>query len=146
MHIRIEKEKRLLTLWEEDRCLHAFPIALGSHPLGPKEREGDGKTPEGHYHVCLKKMGKYGPSLGVSYPNVRDACRFGADEHLLSLIRESERLCMRPPWGSPMGGEIYIHAGGTERDWTAGCIALEKQHALLLYELCPLGTAIDILP
>ena len=145
MHILIEKGKRLLTFTDGDRRL-TFPIALGPCPVGRKERQGDRKTPEGRYHVCLKKMGKYGPSLGVSYPNTDDAQLFGADDHLLSLIRTAEATLSRPPWGSPMGGEIYIHGGGTESDWTAGCIALTDADAQTLYDLCAPGTPIDIIP
>lgn len=145
MHILIEKAARLLTLSDGNRKW-VFPIALGKCPEGKKEKQGDQRTPEGHYYVCLKKMGKYGPSLGVSYPSLEDAARFGADEHLLSLIRQAEENRTRPPWGSPMGGEIYIHAGGTGLDWTAGCIALSDEDAKTLYDLCATGTPIDIIP
>ena len=69
MRITVEKQKRRLTLTDGDRTLFSCPVALGSAPMGPKRAAGDGKTPEGEYYVCLKKMGKYGPSLGVSYPN-----------------------------------------------------------------------------
>lgn len=145
MHILIEKNARRLTLTSDGGVL-CFPIALGKNPLGPKEKEGDGKTPEGEYFICLKKMGKYGPSLGLNYPNIRDAVRLGADEHLLSLIRHAEENGARPPWGSPMGGEIYIHAGGIESDWTAGCIALRDADAKRLYDLCETGTPVTIVP
>ena len=104
------------------------------------------KTPEGRYFVCLKKRGKYGPSLGISYPSASDALRLGADENLLQCIREREAQGVRPPWGSFMGGEIYIHGGGTETDWTAGCIALEDADAETLYALCEEGTEVVILP
>ena len=141
MRIRIEKEKRELTLLDaSDQPVFFCKIALGSSPVGPKEKEGDGKTPEGEYFICLKKMGKYGPSLGVSYPNEQDAIRMHMDEDLLACIRERTRNGQRPPWGSPLGGEIYIHGGGAEKDWTAGCIALSDQDAEKLYELVPLGT------
>lgn len=126
--------------------MFACSVALGFAPVGSKEREGDGKTPEGRYFVCLKKRGKYGPSLGISYPSASDALRLGADEALLSCIREREAQGVRPPWGSFMGGEIYIHGGGTETDWTAGCIALEDADAETLYALCEEGTEVVILP
>lgn len=145
MHILIEKAARRLTL-TDGGSRRVFPIALGKCPVGKKEKQGDQKTPEGQYYVCLKKMGKYGPSLGVSYPNTMDAQHFGADEHLLSLIRKAAETLTRPPWGSPMGGEIYIHGSGTESDWTAGCIALSDADAQTLYDLCPEGTPIDIIP
>ena len=144
--ILIEKQKRCLTLLEGSRALFSCPIALGAAPAGPKERQGDGRTPEGDYFVCLKKTGKYGPSLGVSYPSEADARRAGAPEELAAYIRQRAQRKERPPWGTALGGEIYIHGGGTQSDWTAGCIALSDADARALWELVPLGTEIRILP
>lgn len=145
MRIVIEKALRRLTLLDEEmgeilRC----PVGLGRCPVGPKQWEGDGKTPEGTYFVCLKKQGKHGPSLGISYPNVADAGRAGVDAALIACIRAREAAGERPPWGTTLGGEIYIHGGGATRDWTAGCIALSDADAERLYQLTPLGTAIEI--
>ena len=147
MKLLIEKSARRLTLLDERKePLLVFPIALGSSPEGPKERAGDGKTPEGRYFICLKKQGKYGPSLGVSYPNAEDARRMRADAKLTACIEAREARGERPPWGSFLGGEIYIHGGGIAGDWTAGCIALRDEDAARLYELIPLGTPVEILP
>ncbi len=144
MKILIEKEKRQLTLLENGQKVFACAIALGFAPVGPKEKEGDGKTPEGLYFVCLKKQGKYGFSLGINYPNVADALRLQADEELLRCIREREEKGVRPPWGTPLGGEIYIHGGSTASDWTAGCIALSDADAEKVYALCAEGTEVEI--
>ncbi len=145
MRILIEKAaRRLRLLNDNDEIVLSFPIALGRCPVGPKEREGDGKTPEGRYFVCLKKIGKYGPSLGVSYPNEQDAKRMNAPDELISCIRERAGRGERPPWGSFLGGEIYIHGGGADTDWTAGCIALNDPDAQALYDAVPLGTTVDI--
>ena len=147
MRILIEKSaRRLRLLNDNDETVLSFPIALGRCPVGPKEREGDGKTPEGRYFVCLKKIGKYGPSLGVSYPNEQDALRMHASDELITCIRERAERGERPPWGSYLGGEIYIHGGGADTDWTAGCIALSDADAQALYDAVLLGTAVDILP
>lgn len=147
LKIIIEKQKRRLTVWDgEGKRIFSCPIALGSHPSGPKEKEGDGKTPEGDYFICLKKRGKYGPSLGISYPNERDAQRMHADEELLQCIRERAEKGVRPPWGSALGGEIYIHGGGTAADWTAGCIALSDADAEMLYDMINLGAMVQIHP
>ena len=145
MKIIVEKKNRKLFVTEQGTVLFSCDVALGFAPEGNKEREGDGKTPEGKYFVCLKKRGKYGPSLGISYPSVQDALRLHADDELLQCIREREAEGVRPPWGSFMGGEIYIHGGGTETDWTAGCIALADGDAEKLYALCAMGTEVEIL-
>ncbi len=145
--IRIEKSRRTLEAYENGRCVLCAPIALGKCPLGPKEREGDGKTPEGTYFVCLKKpQGRFGPSLGLDYPSPEDARCGGADEHLLGLVETARREGRRPPWGSFLGGEICIHGGGTASDWTAGCIALEDGDAETLFSLTPVHCPVEILP
>lgn len=145
MRILIRKAARLLlALDDTGKPLLSCKVALGKQPLGPKEQEGDGKTPEGAYFVCLKKQGKYGPSLGVSYPNEEDARRTGASDELIACIRDRARKKERPPWGSALGGEIYIHGGGADADWTAGCVALSDADAEALYALAPLGAEIII--
>ena len=146
MKILIEKKARWLTLFGDGQAVFSAPVALGSHPEGPKERQGDGRTPEGRYFVCLKKRGKYGPSLGISYPSEEDARRCGAEEALIACIREREARKERPPWGSTLGGEIFLHGGGIQSDWTAGCVALRDEDAEELYALAPEGTDVEIVP
>lgn len=131
MIILIEKSSRTLTVLDGAHPVMRCRIALGASPEGPKQREGDGRTPEGRYFICLvKEQGRYGRSLGLSYPNPEDAqaaFREGRiDERTLCNIRLAHDEHRRPPWGSPMGGEIYIHEGGTHSDWTQGCIALDS--------------------
>ena len=144
--IEILKSLRLLTAYEGGRVLLRCRIALGDHPVGPKEREGDGRTPEGAYCVCLKKdAGRWGPGLGISYPGPGD-WKPGMDEALRERILAAWQSGSRPPWGSPLGGEIYIHGGGTDRDWTRGCIALADEDIARLYPVTPLGTPVLIRP
>ncbi len=144
--IRIVKSSRTLEAFEGGRRVFLFRAALGRCPSGPKERAGDGKTPEGTYRVCLKNpRGKFGPSLGLDYPSPRDALRGGADEKLQRLIEERHRLGERPPWGSFLGGEICIHGGGAASDWTEGCIALEDGDIALLFPGVPMHCPVEIL-
>ena len=153
MHtIVIEKEKRCLSAYDaEGRRLLLCRVALGKNPVGHKQCEGDGKTPEGAYFVCLKREnGKYGYSLGLSYPSLTDAKnavsegRLNAD--LLHLFEAAERETKRPPWGTALGGEIYIHGGGCDSDWTAGCIALSDEDAWRLFALIDHGDRVTIIP
>ena len=132
MYIQIEKAKRCLKLYQSGTLVLKVPIGLGRSPVGAKEKEGDGKTPEGCYHICLiKEHGKYGRSLGLSYPSAADARaafdKGQIDAPTLRAIELAQAEGRRPPWGSALGGEIYIHEGGSERDWTQGCIALSEE-------------------
>jgi murein L,D-transpeptidase YafK len=49
MRVLILKSERFLLLRDGNRVLLQARVALGREPLGPKCREGDGKTPEGLY-------------------------------------------------------------------------------------------------
>ena len=52
----------------------------------------------------------------------------------------------RPPWKTALGGEIMIHGGGTDSDWTEGCIAVSDLEAEELFRALPLGTPVEIAP
>lgn len=151
MHILIEKAKRTLTLLREGEVDLVFPIALGKCPEGHKLREGDFRTPEGEYYVCTRnEKSKYHLALGLSYPNVSDADsalergEITLNQH--AAIRSAHAALRRPPWDTSLGGFIMIHGGGTETDWTAGCIALENCDMETLFALCPLWTKVRIIP
>ncbi len=147
MRILIEKQKRQLTVLRGAKTVFACPIALGSVPTGHKRREGDGKTPEGAYFVCLKReTGKYGKALGISYPSYQDAVQGGLSVEVLRLFEQAEMGKKRPPWGTALGGEIYIHGGGTHADWTAGCIALSDTDMAELFALIGEGDDVLIIP
>ena len=138
--IVIEKAARRLSVFDGEQLIFSCPVALGRVPVGRKKHEGDGRTPESVYFVCLKKEhGKYGASLGLSYPSLADARaaahRGDLDASLLPLFERAEQERTRPPWGTPLGGEIYIHGGGTTTDWTAGCIALSDADARRVFDL-----------
>jgi len=149
MKIIIQKASRCLAVLDHGRTVFSCRIALGSQPEGAKRAQGDGRTPEGSYFICLvKENGKYGRSLGLSYPGVRDAelaFREGRiDGRTLANIQSACAEKRRPPWGSPLGGEIYIHEGGAETDWTAGCIALETEDMDRLFPLWQQIEAVEI--
>lgn len=147
----ISKSERRLTLSSDGAAVKGYRIALGSEPSGIKEREGDGRTPEGSYYVCSKNpVSAHHRALGLSYPGVEDAAR-GLNSGLISkrehrAIVEAAAHMKRPPWNTALGSEIMIHGGGTHSDWTAGCIALADGDVAELYDALPLGTPVVIEP
>lgn len=151
MRVTVYKSRRLLVLTDGADDVLRARIALGRAPVGAKTAEGDGRTPEGAYRVCLaKENGKYGKSLGLSYPNAEDAMRAFSegriDRGAYEAITLATRERRRPPWGSPLGGEIYLHEGATDRDWTQGCIALAKADMATLFDCRERIERVDILP
>lgn len=149
--IVVEKGARRLTLYSGGERVRVFRVALGFEPAGSKARQGDGRTPEGDFYVCMKnERSKFYLSLGLSYPNAEDAER-GLRDRLITRAQHRRILDAvargaKPPWDTPLGGEIFIHGGGTERDWTWGCVALENENIKELFEAVPLGTRVRIEP
>ena len=149
--IMIRKSERMLYVYDGDELCAKIDIVLGSTPEGHKQIEGDGKTPEGSYYICSRNaQSKFYLSLGISYPNKQDA-ESGLERDIISKSEYDEISSAidagkRPPWDTKLGGEIMIHAGGVSSDWTAGCIAALEEDIDYLWENCPIGTPIDILP
>ena len=136
--ILIEKKERRLTLISKGKVLKTYQIALGGNPNGPKERQGDNKTPEGTYVIDSRNRdSRYHLSLHLSYPNEKDKKR-------------AKQLGVSP------GGDIMIHGikNGfswvgdlhTGVDWTKGCIAVTDEEIEEIDKLAPNGTIVEIRP
>lgn len=149
--IEIHKSARKLVFADSAGARRTFPIGLGFAPVLPKQREGDGRTPEGRYFVCVKNpRSKYYLSLGISYPGPADADR-GAAAGLISAaerdeIRRAHDEGRTPPWKTALGGEIFIHGEGGGSDWTQGCVALENRDMAELFGRTEIGTPVMIFP
>jgi len=150
--IEISKSARTLRLLDaEGGEIASYPISVGRSAQGPKEVEGDKRTPEGEYFVCVKNPNsRFHLSLGLNYPNAEDgrrgfaAGRITAEE--LAEIETAERERRRPPWKTALGGEIFIHGHGHGRDGTAGCIAVTDAAIDEIYALVYVGTPVTIEP
>jgi murein L,D-transpeptidase YafK len=149
--IVIRKRERLLDVYDGGQLVRTFEMVLGFESSGNKEVEGDGRTPEGEFYVCTKNPeSKFHLSLGLSYPSKRDATR-GLAEGLITKDEHDEIVSALEEGGLPLqktalGGEIYIHGGGTDGDWTRGCVALENHEIEDLFKMIPIGTKVTILP
>ena len=147
----VKKGERRLQIFDGRKLIKTYEIALGFAPEGDKNREGDGKTPLGDFFVLAKnEQSRFYLSLGLNYPSAA-AARRGLTENLIS--REEHGAILRalsekkmPPQQTPLGGEIYIHGGGTGKDWTRGCVALKNEEMKELFEAMPVGSKVRILP
>ncbi len=154
--ITVYKQQRMLECVSGQQVLLACGIGLGPHSLGHKTCEGDGKTPEGRYAVCTRNTkSKYALFLGLNYPSIKDAQYASEMGRItaagLEAITAAHANSLRPPWDTPLGGQIGIHGGGIEiggklTDSTAGCIALRDADIRMLWPLAPIGTPVIILP
>jgi murein L,D-transpeptidase YafK len=149
--ITVEKKKRNLKLYDGKKLVKSYKISLGAVPVGDKEIEGDGKTPEGEFYVFTKNdKSAFFLSLGVSYPNKEDAER-GLKQNLITQAEHDEIFAaienkQMPLQKTKLGGEIYIHGGGCDADWTQGCMALENEQMQELFDVIAVGTTVIIKP
>ena len=147
----VKKSERKLEIFDGEKLLKTYRIALGFAPEGDKRQEGDGKTPLGEFYVFTKNdQSKFYLSLGVSYPSIDDATR-GLKENIISqsehdAIIQAVADKKMPPQNTRLGGAIYIHGGGTEKDWTWGCMALKNEEMKEIFDTIPPGAKITILP
>jgi len=134
----LEKGEHRLTLFSQGQPLRSYYVALGANPHGPKLRRGDGRTPEGLYHIDSRNPhSQYHLSLHISYPNATDRERA---EHA----------------GVSPGGDIMIHglpdrfasvgALHRQQDWTLGCVAVTDAEIEEIWRTVPDGTPILIVP
>lgn len=137
--IRVYKSERRMVLLRDETPLSTYRISLGSAAdEGPKQRDGDEKTPEGRYEIDWRNPRSMAHlSLHISYPNPAD--------------RQNAELKGYPP-----GGDIMIHGlpngwgflQGIHRlwDWTDGCIAVTDAEMRDIWARVPNHTPIEIVP
>jgi murein L,D-transpeptidase YafK len=136
--VEVFKGARRLELKRAGRVLCRYRVALGFTPEGHKEREGDGRTPEGRYAIDGRNpKSAFHLSLRVSYPDPDDQARAAAKG-------------VRP------GGDIFIHGlpnglrklfvRHPRKDWTVGCVAVTDGEIREIWSLVPTGARIVIHP
>jgi murein L,D-transpeptidase YafK len=136
--VEVFKSERRLDLKRGATVIRSYRVALGFAPLGHKEREGDGRTPEGGYTIDARNpRSAFHLSLRVSYPDDKDRA------HAAGL-------------GVSPGGDIYIHGqpngwrklwtSHPARDWTSGCVALTDAEMREVWSRVAVGARVLIHP
>lgn len=132
------KSQRQMLAYDGNNLLKIYDISLGFNPIGHKQFEGDGKTPEGIYRINERNANSgYHRNLGISYPNEQDRA-----------YAQSQ--------GQSAGGLIKIHGlrnglGAIGRqhlrhDWTNGCIAVTNEEIEELFRSVVHNAEIEIRP
>lgn len=134
--IVIEKAARRMELYQDGEVVRTYRIALGFTPEGDKQRQGDGKTPEGEFTIDRRNSeSAFHLSVGLDYPRPKDRDRAAKG-------------------GYSAGGDIFIHGQPNalpegfklKGDWTAGCIALTNAEMREVWAVTPIGTKVEIRP
>lgn len=135
--VLVVKSERALHLMHRGEVIKSYRVSLGKKS-GPKEYEGDQRTPEGIYWINWRKPSdNFNLSMHISYPNAKD-------------LKRSEEL------GLPPGGMIMLHGTPDDEeypewffntlDWTEGCIALTNNDMQEVWSTVKDGTLIEIRP
>jgi len=75
----IEKAAHRLSLMSHGKPFKTYAVALGRGANGPKEQQGDGRTPEGLYAIDGRNASSaFHGALHISYPNAADRARAAA--------------------------------------------------------------------
>ena len=136
--LEVFKGERRMELKRDGRTIRRYRVALGFAPERHKEREGDGRPPEGSYTVDARNpQSAFHLSLRVSYPDEDDKARAAS-------------------LGVSPGGDIYIHGqpngwrkflvGHPAKDWTTGCVAVSDAEIREVWALVPTGARVVIHP
>ena len=119
-----------MTLFDEYGCVvKKYDVVTGKNP-GPKQCDGDKKTPEGTYHIVEKRDSKYHRFLALDYPQAKD------------LKKAKEKGCY-------VGDSIGIHSWvkGLPLDGSLGCIrVMTKDEIMEIDKMVKVGTEVEILP
>ena len=147
--IRVFKRQNELEILCDGALRQTISVTFGGNPVGPKEREGDQRTPEGTYRVVSRvRSERFHRFIGISYPNDDDR------------RRAAEKGVTR------LGGGIGIHgtsaalapaarlwiqlakASGFSGAWgpTDGCIGVTNEDAEAVFDTVTIGTKVVIAP
>ena len=126
--IVVEKSNKKMYLLDVNSCIvKQYNVVTGENS-GPKQCDGDKKTPEGVYKIIEKRDSKYHKFLALDYPRAKD-------------IKKAKELGCKP------GDSIGIHSWieGLNRTGSLGCIRVwTKEEILEVNRLVSVGTEVEI--
>ncbi len=160
--LTIEQSSYKMRLYRKGVYQKEYDVSFGQGS-GPKQRQGDNRTPVGMYFVIQKHRGKfdgpYGAYYGghwikINYPNRFDGAR-GRSERIVDAaeqtsITKSWETRGPTPQNTALGGGIGFH--GWIREWkndgprhlSWGCVVLHLSDIEHFYDQIPEGTMVVI--
>ncbi|MBF6561073.1 MAG: L,D-transpeptidase [Candidatus Binataceae bacterium] len=137
------KSRHELDVYYRTHLYETYHAVFGrSRWAGPKQWEGDRRTPEGDYLIISKhRSARFRWFLKLNYPNAIDHAEFARMKAAGDVPRSMRE-----------GGNVGIH--GTDEpilnlgnvDWTTGCISVDNAAIGEIAALLPIGTLVIIKP
>jgi len=136
--IVVYKQQRKMILLSQGHEIKRYRVALGEQPVGPKQQQGDHRTPEGSYILDSRNAhSQFYKAFHISYPNAED-------------LETARKLGVNPGGSMMLHGTpkefTRLHAGDPPDDWTDGCIAVTNKEIDELWTIVRVGTPIEINP
>lgn len=147
--IEVHKREGVVELYCASALRGRFLATFGQNPVGPKLREGDEHTPEGHYYITSRvETPRFHRFLGISYPNAEDLRRAQA----LQITRPGGAIGIHGVKKSlDVLARLWLRGGhvlGLNRLWgpTDGCIGVSNTDIETIYRAARVGTPVHIMP
>jgi hypothetical protein len=132
--ILIDKLEHRCFVLKSGEIERSYAADLGRNWPRQKSREHDASTPEGEYRIQrMIPAGTYGRALLLDYPNSADRERFRALKDRRVISKDAR-----------IGGNVEIHGGGRNADWTDGCVSLAAEEMNDLYRRAYTGMPVTI--
>lgn len=131
-------------------------IAIGRYGTTTDKRNGDHKTPLGHFAIAwITERTSFHRFFGLLYPGKAYAERAfqtgQLDQKSWNRIRQAYASGRLPPQNTDLGGSLGIHGVGKgdkkiheQFNWTNGCIALTNDQIDSLTGWIKIGTPVEI--
>jgi hypothetical protein len=165
--IVVYKAEHELRVYQGGEQIAEYPIALSRKGLAPRKIWEDSLTPEGEFLIAsMQYESIFGPRqmlLDTTQQSLSDyVVQYGEKGKERIAAWEFEHGALDTIWETydfnesnteyRMWNDILIHGGGTSWDWTLGCIALDNDDVIELFDLLyrsekrGLGVPVEIRP
>jgi hypothetical protein len=165
--IVVAKSEHRLVVYAGDREVKAFRVGISKHGPAPRKIWEDELTPEGSFVIAsMQYQSRFGPRqmlLETTAQSLADyELQYGAEGRQRLAAWSEAHGTLDTIWevydfnkgnpGYPIWNDILIHGGGSDRDWTWGCIALDDADVIGLFDILRrskaggLGVVVEIRP
>lgn len=164
--LAMKSEHRLEVYYHGEKVAE-YPIALSARGLAPRKAWEDSLTPEGEFLIAsMQYESVFGPRQMLLDTTQQSLAayigQYGHEGQERITAWEAKHGALDTIWevydfneanlGYQIWNDILIHGGGTQSDWTLGCIALDNEDLIELFDTLHqsqergLGVVVEIRP
>lgn len=153
--IVVSKSEHQLTVFHNAEIVKTFRVAISRHGVPSRRIWADELTPEGSYLIAsMQYESRFGPRqmlLDTTQQSLSDydvqygdagqqrvaawELRHGPLDTIWEVYDFNQENLEFPIWN-----DILIHGGGSDSDWTWGCVALDDQDVIELFNILKQST------